>query len=86
MASLDLHETLIGIEGRISYQPARGGGVSADPVLEAVGQDAEAQAALEAALDRVLVALHGGGSETRSAWDQVPLWLTRGLAELAPRM
>lgn len=58
-AALALHTLSVTSGGRIRYEPARGGGVSADPVIEAAGVDAASQAALEEALDRVLLALYG---------------------------
>jgi hypothetical protein len=58
-AALELHELSVAAAGRISYEPARSNRVSADPVIEAAGRDAEMQEDLDQALDRVLVALHG---------------------------
>jgi hypothetical protein len=62
-AALSLDRQLSEVEGQISYEPARGQRVSADPVLEAAGRDPETQARLEEALDRVLRAVYGSGAE-----------------------
>lgn len=59
--AIELHDDLTAIEGSISHEPALGPGVSADPVLEAAGVDAESQAVLDALLDQVVDALHAGG-------------------------
>jgi hypothetical protein len=72
-AAIELHDDLTAIEGSISYEPAIGPRVSADPVLEAAGVDPESQAVLEALLDQVVDALHAGGfgpdeSEAVRAW------------------
>jgi len=77
-AALSLHETLVALKGRISYEPLRGSRVSADPVIEAAGTDPDAQARLEAALDRVLAAmapLQNGELTRRGARQHAPTWL-----------
>jgi hypothetical protein len=58
-AALKLHDLLVELGDRVTYEPQRGRRVSADPVLEAAGADPAAQALLEVALDRVLSALRG---------------------------
>ncbi len=87
-AAVSLHETLLSLEGRVSYEPLRGPRVSADPVIEAVGTDPEAQGRLEAALDRVLTALaplQNGELTTEGARQRVPTWMVNGLTELTAR-
>jgi len=65
-AALTLHDVLVELGDRVTYEPQRGTGVSADPVLEAAGADPAAQALLEVALDQVLSALRGSdGSPLR---------------------
>jgi hypothetical protein len=81
-AALSLDDLMTRLKGRISYEPIRGERVSADPVIEAAGTDAEAQAELEAALDQVLTALHGAGGSTALNRDAVPGWVVEGLAKL----
>jgi len=81
-AALDLHDVLVELEGRVTYEPIRGQRVSADPVLEAAGKDEEAQALLEMALDRVLRALHGPDGTELGDRSQVSGWLVRGLEEV----
>lgn len=69
------HDALVEAEGTISYEPAAGPRVSADPVIEAVGRNAEAQALLDRVLDSILVQLHAddGPGESRNVrewvWD-----------------
>jgi hypothetical protein len=58
-AALALHDILVELGDRVTYEPMRGARLSADPVLEAAGADPAAQAFLETALDRVLAALRG---------------------------
>lgn len=79
-AALALHDTLVELHGRISYEPAVGPRVSADPVIEAAGKDEEAQTRLDGALDRVLRALHADGPLDVAS---VPGWLARSLRESA---
>lgn len=64
VASLALHDFLVENGEAITYTPALGRGVSADPVLEAVTDSPEVQRQLERHLDRVFEALdrtRGGG-------------------------
>jgi hypothetical protein len=64
VASLQLHDFLVENGGAITYTPALGRGVSADPVLEAVTDSQEVRRQLERHLDRVFEALdrtRGGG-------------------------
>ncbi len=82
-AAVELHELLVDLDGRITYEPARSERVSADPVLEAAGTDEDAQARLDAALDRILDALHGLDGE-RTDVRAVPTWVPAGLERLAP--
>jgi hypothetical protein len=84
-ASLSLHETLVSLEGRVSYEPLRGQRVSADPVIEAAGTDPEAQVQLEQALDRVLAAiapLQNGEMSREGARARAPTWLVDGMRHL----
>lgn len=78
-AAVGLHEILVELGDRVTYEPVRGGRVSADPVLEAAGSDLEAQTLLEASLDRVLRALHGAGGAPVADRSQVSGWLTQAL-------
>lgn len=84
-AALALDDTLVALRGRVRYEPAAGPRVSAAPVIEAAGTDAEAQARLNAALDRVLAALRANGPSLDV--HAVPTWLISSLqhaAENAP--
>jgi hypothetical protein len=83
-AALALHRQLIEVEGQISYEPARGQQLSADPVIEAAGRDPETQARLEAALDRVVRAVYGSGAEGMRDRSHLAQWLVEGLAAYAP--
>ena len=65
----------------MTYQPMRGGRISADPVLEAAGADPEAQALLEVALDRVLRALQGPGGAGMRDRGRLSVWPFEGLGE-----
>jgi hypothetical protein len=78
VAALDLHDLLLEREDRITYEPAVGPRVSADPVLQAAGSDPETQDLLEAALDRVLDALSAGGEGPVEA-QALPQWIFEGL-------
>ena len=78
-AALELHALSTAARGRISYQPARGNRVSADPVIEATGTDAEMQVALDAALDRVLLAVHGEVGSPGPGREGVAGWLVEAL-------
>lgn len=80
-SALALHDQLVHMRGRITYEPARGQRVSADPVIEAAGVDADTQERLEDALDRVLHDLRkAGGADLRQRL-QVAHWLADGLRE-----
>jgi hypothetical protein len=63
-SALSLHDLLVELGDRVTYEPMRGKGLSADPVLEAAGADPAAQTLLEEALDRVLAALRGPGGDS----------------------
>jgi hypothetical protein len=78
-SALALHDTLVELRGRIRYEPARGQRVSADPVIEAVGTDSDAQLRFDAALDRVLSALKAGDRPLEP--EAIPDWLARSLRE-----
>jgi hypothetical protein len=78
ISSLALHDQLVQMEGRITYEPARGQRLSADPVLEAAGRDEEAQGRLEVALDRVLRDLRGPDGAGVSDRSLVTTWLVDG--------
>lgn len=82
-AALALHDLLIELGGRVTYQPMRGTRVSADPVLEASGNDPEAQALLEVALDRVLRALRGPDGSSMPDRSRLSTLLVEGLEEAA---
>ena len=80
-AALALDDLVMELRGRVTYEPIRGPRVSADPIIEAAGIDADAQARLEVALDRVLLSLQatdGAPSKDRAS---VPAWLAEGLRE-----
>jgi hypothetical protein len=79
-SALALHDLLVGLEGSITYEPAAGPGLSADPVLQAAGVDEETQNLLDDALDRVLDALSAEGVGPVEA-ERVPEWLFDGLQE-----
>lgn len=81
-AALALHEVLVDLGDRVTYEPIRGRRVSADPVLEAAGADPEAQSLLELALDRVLRALHGADGSPVEDRSQVSAWLTEALRRI----
>lgn len=86
--ALSLNATLVALKGRVSYEPSRGERLSADPVIEAAGTDPEAQAELEQALDRVLVAiapLQNGETSREGARARAPTWLVDGMKSLAGR-
>lgn len=74
-AAVALHDVLLELSGRVTYEPQRGRGVSADPVLEAAGTDPAAQALLEAALDRVLAALKGPGGDAPGERARMAAWM-----------
>ncbi|MDZ7779054.1 MAG: hypothetical protein U5R14_03830 [Gemmatimonadota bacterium] len=80
-AAVELHDFLVAREADITYEPAVGSRVSVDPILQAAGRDPETQASLEAALDRVLDALSGGGSGPVEV-ARVPQWTFQGLRDV----
>ncbi|MEX2530415.1 MAG: hypothetical protein WD960_06540 [Gemmatimonadota bacterium] len=64
-AALHLHEVLVRHQDEIVHSPALGGGVSADPILEAVIPAGPIRTEVDEALDRVFQALdrsRGGGA------------------------
>lgn len=83
-SALALHDLMVKLKGRISYEPIRGPRVSADPVIEAAGTDPEAQELLEAALDRLLQALHGADGTSARDRLKIPDWLVEGLRSMPP--
>jgi len=84
ISSLALHDQLVQVEGRITYEPARGQRLSADPVLEAAGKDPEAQGRLEVALDRVLRDLRGPDGTGVRDRSLVASWLVDGFRLTGP--
>jgi len=78
-ASLALHDLLIELEGRVTYEPIRGTRLSADPVLEAAGTDPEAQSLLEVALDRVLSALPASEGLPSRDRSRLTDWMIEGV-------
>jgi hypothetical protein len=83
-AALSLDAQLAEVEGQITYEPARGQRLSADPVIEAAGRDPETQARLEATLDRVLRAVYRSGAEGVRDRTYLARWLVDGLEAYAP--
>lgn len=79
IAALQGHDALVEAEGTISYEPAVGPGVSADPVIEAVGRGAEAQALLDDVLDLILGELHDENGPGEAA--HVREWVWDGLLD-----
>ena len=77
-AALSLHALLVRHAGSISYEPASGSRLSADPVMEAAGSDPEMQLLLERALDRVLQALSLDGRGAIEA-ERIPDWVMRSI-------
>ena len=82
-AALALHDVLVALGPRVTYEPLRGGRVSADPVLEAAGADPEAQLLLESALDRVLGSLRGVDGASLRDRNRMGSWLAEALAEVS---
>ncbi len=74
-SALSLHDLLVELGDRVTYEPMRGGGLSADPVLEAAGTDPGAQALLEEALDRVLAGLRGPGGDSLRDRARLAAWM-----------
>jgi hypothetical protein len=79
-AALALHDLLLDREEDITFEPAVGPRISADPVLQAAGRDPETQRQLEAALDRVLDALSPRNSGPVEA-AALPAWVFDGLRD-----
>jgi hypothetical protein len=79
IAALQGHDALVQAEGTIAYQPASGRGVSADPVIEAVGRGPQAQAVLNQILDMILTELQGPGGPGEAA--NVREWVGAGLLD-----
>jgi len=77
IAALQGHDALVQAEGTIAYEPASGRGVSADPVIEAVGRGPQAQALLNQVLDMILAELQGPGGPGEAA--NVREWVWAGL-------
>jgi hypothetical protein len=78
-AALQGHDALVQAEGTIAYEPASGPAVSSDPVIEAAGRGAEAQALLEQVLDMILAELQGEGGPGEAA--NVREWVYAGLLD-----
>ncbi|HSW28129.1 MAG TPA: hypothetical protein VLH75_01430, partial [Longimicrobiales bacterium] len=74
-SALSLHDLLVALGDRVTYEPIRGGGISADPVLEAAGTDPAAQLLLEEALDRVLAALRPPGGDSLRDRARLAAWM-----------
>jgi hypothetical protein len=72
VAALRGHDALVEAEGTIAYEPASTTPVSGDPVIEAVGRDAQAQALLDRVLDMIVAELDEpegpGSSENVDEW------------------
>jgi hypothetical protein len=78
-AALQGHDALVRAEGTIAYEPASGPAVSNDPVIEAAGRGAEAQALLEQVLDTILAELQGDGGPREAA--NVREWVWTGFLD-----
>jgi len=76
-SALSLHDLLVELGDRVTYEPMRGGGISADPVLEAAGADPAAQLLLEEALDRVLGALRSPGGDSLRDRARLAVWMAQ---------
>ena len=74
-SALALHDLLVELGDRVTYEPLRGAGLSADPVLEAAGADPGAQTLLEDALDRVLAALRSQGGDSLRDRARLAAWM-----------
>jgi len=74
-SALALHDLLVELGDRVTYEPLRGAGLSADPVLEAAGADPGAQTLLEEALDRVLAALRAPGGDSLRDRARLAAWM-----------
>jgi len=85
VAAIDFHDLLVRREAQISYEPAVGTRISADPVLQAASPDPVVQREMESGLDRVLAALSAQGAGPVEA-ARVPEWTFEGLrAVVAPQ-
>jgi len=78
-AALTGHDALVRAEGTIQYEPASGPRVSNDPVIEATGRGAQAQALLEQVLDQILAQLQGNGGPQEAS--RVRDWVWTGLLD-----
>ncbi len=76
-SALSLHDLLVELGERVTYEPMRGEGISADPVLEAAGADPAAQLLLEEALDRVLAALRLPGGDSLRDRARLAAWMAQ---------
>lgn len=81
VAALDFHTFLLAREAEISYEPAVGTRISADPVLQAASTNPAVQRDMEAALDRVLAALAAQGTGPVEA-ARVRDWTFEGLRDV----
>lgn len=81
VAALDFHTFLLAREMEISYEPAVGTRISADPVLQAASTNPTVQREMEAALDRVLSALAAEGTGPVEA-ARVSDWTFDGLRDV----
>jgi hypothetical protein len=76
-SAVSLHDLLVELGSRVTYEPMRGKGISADPVLEAAGADPAAQALLEEALDRVLAGLRAPGGDALRDRARLAAWMAQ---------
>jgi len=85
LTAIEFHDLLVRREAQISYEPAVGTRISADPVLQAASPDPVVQREMESGLDRVLAALSAQGAGPVEA-ARVPEWTFEGLrAVVAPQ-
>jgi hypothetical protein len=76
--ALELHDLLVDHEGQIVFEPASTG-VSRDPVLEAVAQNHELEARMNALLDKMFVAIEEAEGERVVPRNELPLLLAKSL-------
>jgi hypothetical protein len=76
--ALQLHDLLAAHEGQISFEPARAG-VSRDPVVEAVAENAKLTAEMNDLLDRMFVAIERAQGERVVPRNELLLALERSL-------
>jgi hypothetical protein len=76
--AVELHDLLVAREGEISFEPARSG-VSRNPVVEAVAQNRELEAEMNALLDRMFMAIERAQGERVVPRTQLPLVLEQSL-------